>query len=55
MVDKWQMQPNLQPLNILYDVTPAEYIQMIITEYGTVPPSSVPAVLRMLESAKGQG
>lgn len=55
IVDKWHAQPNLQLLNILYDVTPAEYIQMIVTEHGTLPPSSVPAVLRMLESAKGQG
>ena len=39
--------PNLQILNILYDVTPAEFITMVITEYGSLPPSSVPSVVRL--------
>jgi translation initiation factor eIF-2B subunit delta len=39
--------PNLQLLNILYDVTPAEYVNMVITEYGSLPPSSVPVVHRI--------
>ncbi|KAF2197039.1 IF-2B-domain-containing protein [Delitschia confertaspora ATCC 74209] len=38
---------NLQMLQVLYDVTPAEYIKMVITEYGSLPPSSVPVVHRM--------
>ncbi|KAL9593874.1 MAG: hypothetical protein Q9219_007341 [cf. Caloplaca sp. 3 TL-2023] len=45
--DKWRDQPNFQPLNLMYDVTPAEYIQMVITEYGNLPPSSVPVVHRL--------
>ncbi|KAL8736554.1 MAG: hypothetical protein Q9181_002382 [Wetmoreana brouardii] len=39
--------PNLQVLNLMYDLTPAEYINMVITEYGTLPPSSVPVVHRL--------
>ncbi|PVH99451.1 IF-2B-domain-containing protein [Periconia macrospinosa] len=38
---------NLHHLQVLYDVTPAEYIDMIITEYGSLPPSSVPVVHRL--------
>lgn len=43
----WKDVPNLQILNLMYDVTPAEYIRMIICEYGSVPPSSVPVVHRL--------
>ena len=44
---KWKETPNLQLLNLMYDVTPAEYIDMVITEYGSLPPSSVPVVHRL--------
>jgi translation initiation factor eIF-2B subunit delta len=45
---KWiEQSPNLQMLQVLYDVTPAEYINMVITEYGSLPPSSVPVVHRL--------
>ncbi|KAF2104010.1 IF-2B-domain-containing protein [Rhizodiscina lignyota] len=47
-IKRWQETPNLQLLNVMYDVTPAEYIKMVVTEYGSLPPSSVPAVLRNL-------
>lgn len=43
----WKDIPNLQILNLMYDVTPAEYIRMVICEYGNVPPSSVPVVHRL--------
>lgn len=39
---------HLQLLNAMFDVTPSEYITMVVTEYGSLPPSSVPAVLRNL-------
>ncbi|KAL8874435.1 MAG: hypothetical protein Q9174_000228 [Haloplaca sp. 1 TL-2023] len=39
--------PNLQILNLMYDLTPADSITMIITEYGSLPPSSVPVVQRL--------
>ena len=44
---KWRDLPNLQLLNLMYDVTPAEYISMVVTEYGSLPPSSVPVVHRL--------
>ena len=43
----WREVPNLHLLNLLYDVSPAEYITMVITEYGSLPPSSVPIVHRL--------
>lgn len=41
-LEKWVDVKNLQLCNPMYDVTPAEYITMIITESGNVPPTSVP-------------
>lgn len=46
-LEKWKDVPNLQLLNLLYDLTPAEYINMVISEYGPLPPSSVPVVHRL--------
>jgi translation initiation factor eIF-2B subunit delta len=43
----WKDIPNLKLLNLMYDVTPAEYIRMVICEYGSLPPSSVPVVHRL--------
>ncbi|KKY13927.1 putative translation initiation factor eif-2b delta subunit [Diplodia seriata] len=44
---RWKETPHLQLLNILYDVTPAEYVKMVVTEMGSLPPSSVPVVHRI--------
>jgi translation initiation factor eIF-2B subunit delta len=43
----WREIPNLQLLNIMHDVTPAEYVDMVVTEMGSLPPSAVPVVHRM--------
>ncbi|MCJ1396744.1 hypothetical protein MMC18_009636 [Xylographa bjoerkii] len=43
----WRGSSNLQLLNLMYDVTPADYINMVVTEYGSLPPSSVPVVHRL--------
>lgn len=43
----WKETPGLQLLNIMYDVTPAEYVDMVVTEMGSLPPSAVPIVHRM--------
>ncbi|XP_059661639.1 uncharacterized protein LOC132307791 [Cornus florida] len=45
-LDNWANKENLQLLNLLYDATPADYISMIITDYGMVPPTSVPVIVR---------
>jgi translation initiation factor eIF-2B subunit delta len=52
---KWRDTPGLQVLNVLFDATPAEMIDMVVTEWGSLPPSSVPAVLRILEDASSAG
>jgi translation initiation factor eIF-2B subunit delta len=43
----WRDIKHLQLLNLMYDVTPADYIAMIVTELGIVPPSSVPVLQRL--------
>ncbi|XP_062204338.1 probable translation initiation factor eIF-2B subunit delta isoform X2 [Phragmites australis] len=42
----WVDIKNLQVLNLKYDITPSDYVSMLITEYGMLPPTSVPVVLR---------
>jgi translation initiation factor eIF-2B subunit delta len=51
----WEGNGNLHCLNLMYDLTPAENVTAIYTEYGVLPPSSVPTVLRLLEDAGKQG
>eukprot|EP00897_Mesotaenium_endlicherianum_P006765 jgi/Mesen1/6116/ME000311S05212 len=41
-LEGWQDNPNLQLLNLLYDVMPAEYVTMIITELGMASISTPP-------------
>ena len=52
LIELFKNTPNLQMLNVMYDLTPAIQVAMVITEHGNLPPSSVPAVLRTLENAK---
>lgn len=42
----WSDNPRLRLLNLKYDVMPAEFVTMVVTELGPVPPTSVPVVLR---------
>ncbi|KAJ3363140.1 hypothetical protein GGF32_004710 [Allomyces javanicus] len=42
----WRETPNLKVLNLLYDVTPPEFITVVITEVGLMPTTSVPVVIR---------
>ncbi|PNH12914.1 Translation initiation factor eIF-2B subunit delta [Tetrabaena socialis] len=42
----WSEHPRLRLLNLKYDVMPAEYVTMVVTEFGMVPPTSVPVILR---------
>lgn len=44
------MSSKLLKLNLKYDVTPPKYIDMLITEVGAIPVSSVPVVLREFRS-----
>lgn len=43
-LEGWRDLPNLYLLNLMYDVTPAEYLDMVISELGSLPPSGVPVV-----------
>lgn len=36
----------LHVVNLTYDAMPAEYITMIITEFGMIPATSVPVIIR---------
>lgn len=33
-------------LNLTYDAMPSEYVTLVVTEFGAVPPTSVPVILR---------
>ncbi|XP_008833279.1 translation initiation factor eIF-2B subunit delta isoform X4 [Nannospalax galili] len=46
----WQKYPSLRLLNLVYDVTPPELVDLVITELGMIPCSSVPVVLRVKSS-----
>jgi len=45
--DAWNNLPSLKALHLTYDVTPPNYIAMVVTELGKLPCSSVPVVLRV--------
>eukprot|EP01132_Coremiostelium_polycephalum_P007678 gene7678-9446_t len=42
----WKDIEQLKILNLMYDLTPIELIDMVITEFGMVPPTSIPVILR---------
>lgn len=44
----WRSMEALRVLSLAYDLTPAEFVSMVITEIGCIPATSVPVVLREL-------
>lgn len=42
----WAENENLHLLNLKYDITPSDYVSMLITDYGMLPPTSVPVIVR---------
>ena len=46
VLSNWKDIPQVTLLSVLYDVTPMEFITMVITEFGNIPPTSVPVILR---------
>ncbi|TDH67306.1 hypothetical protein CCR75_001674 [Bremia lactucae] len=46
VLSDWRDLADLKLLNLVYDVTPIEYVSMVVTELGMIPPTSIPAVLR---------
>jgi len=45
-LDQWEQQSGLKLLNLIYDLTPSEYVSGVITEMGILPPTSVAVLLR---------
>uniref|UniRef100_A0A8D0CCG4 Translation initiation factor eIF2B subunit delta n=1 Tax=Salvator merianae TaxID=96440 RepID=A0A8D0CCG4_SALMN len=43
----WQENKSLRLLNLVYDVTPLELVDLVITDLGMIPCTSVPVVLRV--------
>ncbi|XP_013928779.1 PREDICTED: translation initiation factor eIF-2B subunit delta [Thamnophis sirtalis] len=46
-LSNWQESKSLRLLNLVYDVTPQELVDLVITELGMIPCTSVPVVLRV--------
>lgn len=46
-LEDWQEVPSLGLLNLVYDVTPPDLVDIVITELGMIPCTSVPVVLRV--------
>ncbi|XP_055041421.2 translation initiation factor eIF2B subunit delta isoform X1 [Misgurnus anguillicaudatus] len=43
----WQTVKSLGLLNLVYDVTPPDFVDLVITDLGMIPCTSVPVVLRV--------
>jgi len=50
MLSGWRETKNLYVLNLMYDVTPSHFVDMVITELGMIPCTSVPVILRVKSS-----
>jgi translation initiation factor eIF-2B subunit delta len=50
-IQNWSSLQNLKLLNILFDVTPPEFISLVISEIGLIPVTSIPVVLREYNSS----
>jgi translation initiation factor 2B subunit (eIF-2B alpha/beta/delta family) len=46
LLEDWRDKKHLKILNLLYDLTPCEMLSMVITEFGIIPATSVPVILR---------
>ena len=46
ILNDWRDISSLKLLNLCYDLTPKEYVRLVITEVGMIPCTSVPVILR---------
>ena len=46
ILSNWKNIDDLVLVNLEYDLTPIDFVQVIITEMGMVPPTSVPVIIR---------
>ena len=42
----WRQQDNLKLPNVVYDLPPVDFITLVVTELGMIPPTSVPVIIR---------
>ncbi|KAJ3025856.1 UNVERIFIED_CONTAM: Eukaryotic translation initiation factor 2B, subunit 4 delta, 67kDa [Siphonaria sp. JEL0065] len=49
ILKEWRDIPDLKLLNLHYDITPASFISMVISEHGCIPSSSVLSVIAMVK------
>lgn len=47
----WKDVPGLKLLHLKYDITPIDFITMVISEVGMIPPTSCPVVIREYQAA----
>ncbi|EDQ86505.1 uncharacterized protein MONBRDRAFT_10853 [Monosiga brevicollis MX1] len=48
----WQDVPSLKLLNLVHDLTPSSFVDMVVTEIGMIPCTSVPVVLRVRDEQR---
>ena len=46
ILSDWRAIDGLKVLNLKYDLTPPEFVTMVITETGIIPPTSAPVIIR---------
>jgi len=46
ILKNWRNINGLKMLNIRYDLTPSEFISIVVTEIGEIPPTSAPVIIR---------
>lgn len=49
----WRQNRNLRLVNLAYDLTPMDFITGVITEFGLIPPTSVPVILNEFQENSG--
>ncbi|KAI9136081.1 hypothetical protein BKA69DRAFT_1106346 [Paraphysoderma sedebokerense] len=49
----WKDVPNLKLLNLMYDVTPSDFVDVVIAEVGLIPCTAVPVVVREYQTTNG--
>lgn len=50
-LDNFSEKSNLKLLNLVYDLTPSEFVSGIVTELGILPPTSVAVLLREMNQS----
>eukprot|EP00111_Clytia_hemisphaerica_P003410 TCONS_00009735-protein len=53
ILTNWRDIKSLYLLNLVYDVTPSSFVDMVVTEIGMIPCTSVPVVLRVKNTNDG--